>query len=93
MFFHRWLFEKKLARGFAEISAQLQQCALVIEIAMVPETKYSTDFIRYEDRYKMIYLPTGVLMGKNLYLLVDGYKLVLPIPVYLWVKFTRIILL
>jgi hypothetical protein len=41
----------------------------------------------------MISLPAGMLMGKNPTHWVDGYRygyeLVLPIPIYPWVKYTR----
>jgi hypothetical protein len=32
-----------------------------------PKPEYPTGFIRYEGGYGMIYLPAGMLMGKNLY--------------------------
>ena len=54
-----------------------------------PKPEYPTRFTRYKGGYEMISLLMGMLMGKNL----DGYgyKLVLPIPLYPRVKYTRII--
>lgn len=58
----------------------------------VPENP--TDFTRYVDRYEMVSLSAGMLVGKNLYPLSRRvYGWVLPILVYPRVKYNRIILL
>jgi hypothetical protein len=47
------------------------------------EYKYLIDFTKYEDKYEMIPLPVNMLMDKNLYSSIDGYKWILSILVYL----------
>jgi hypothetical protein len=39
-----------------------------LEMAMgTQKIEYPTGFTRYKDEYEIIYLPVGMLMGKNLY--------------------------
>jgi hypothetical protein len=63
---------------------------MVIDVNGYPKPDYPTGFTRYESGYRMIYLPAGMLMGKNIYPLGRRVQVGTTHTVSPCVKYTRI---